>query len=522
MKKVLFFVFVLLVPFGIFAATSGNGTVTCNVSENLTGGYIPSQQFTVTIKTNNMVSGAVALKWPRTWTPLATANISLSGTATEAEYVRKEYWLGDTYYIVTATANVDQTIIFDFKGVTCGATAGSQTFTWLTADSKKGIYDMAAISSQPSVYLWSANKAVAVGTVGPSPVALTSDTNPFVAEVVWSVSPVYGGQLRWRLVQGTPGYQSTPNPLTMTSSTEKGRNNASWLVCTPGVYGTPVCENNECYANIAAAATVGIGNKTLIYFGHPTPAVSVTPWHGSNYAKNMRIDIMANACRSAATETPVAYPTAAVNGNFTFLNPTPTVVLTRTYADNKIAFKTNDAGLTDAKTQYLFGSSAKAYTGAFNMTTLGAYDVSGIVTFRDVDNDGEMRTNTTNTITEYVLPKNTDLELALLRGDAVSEYYTTVFDGTAGRITSYATAQYVYKIDAIGTTDTVHLARVVDGDTATKNSLLVPRLALGLNGKLDNSYVLPKETFETWYAAQGAPTTTTMYLNIFRYPLPTR
>jgi hypothetical protein len=522
MKKVLMVVMALLVSVGAYAAAvSGNGTVTTDLAtEVLTGDYVASQDFTVTLGAV-YAGGAAWFKWPRTWTPVEVANIALAGNATEAKKITKEYWLGDTYYKVTITGTALQTVIIDFKGVTLGGTAGAQTFTWLTADAKKGLSDAAEIASQPATYLWPSNNAVAVGTCAITPVLANNDIRPFQAEVIWSVSPVLGGELRWRLVSGTPGYQSTPNPLTITGKKATGNNNDTWLVSTPGVYGTPTCVNNECHAKILAAASPVCGDKTLILIGHPTPAVSVTPWHGTNYAKNMRIDVMANACRSAATETPVAYPTAAYSGNMLFINPTPTVCLTLVVSGEKYLFNTNEAGLTNGKTLYNFGSSIKSYTGTFNPDKAGSYSTTGVVTFKDVNNDGELRSNTTSAIVVYELPVYSNLAQSINSGEINKDFVLEhVASGGAFNVTIFAQAQYVLDAD-FWSNSAATFSRVVNGSPNTVNAFFIPALATsGSFGSISSPYVIPAETVSRWYNNVAA----TISVNgiLYRVALPAR
>lgn len=523
MKRVLFLALILLVPFMAFAAAvTGNGTVTTTLaSEVLTGDYVASQSFTVTLGAV-YTKGSAWFKWPRTWAPVETANIALSGTATEAKKIVKENWLGDTYYKVTITGTALQTVIVEFKGVTLGATAGAQTFTWLTADTSTSLSTASAIASQPATYLWSASKAVSVGTVGPSPVVANDDINPFIAQVVWGVSPNSGGQIRWRLVSGTPGYQSTPNPVTLASSTTTGKNNASWVVCTPGALDTPVCSSFECYANIKAAATISIGDKVQIFIGHPTPAVSVTPWHGTNYAKNMRIDIMANACRSAATETPVSYPTAAVNGNFSFLVPTPTVCLTLTTLANGYQFNTNDTALTSAKTVYSMGTAIKNRSGVFNPTDFGSYSCSGVVFFKDVNNDGELRSNTTSAITVYKMPVVTSVGEAVANGLLVPESVENSFCNatTPLLVTIYADAQYFYDADIFGNSTAVFYAREVGSDAANVTFTSYVLVGNVPTGKGFINPVIPAESVLNIDLITGSDNE--WNLRLLRAPLPAR
>ena len=522
MKKVLLVVLALALPFVALAATTGNGTVTTTLAaQALTGDYVASQKFTVTLGAT-YTKGSAWFKWPRTWAPVALANIALSGDATEAKLIRKEWWFGDTYYKVTCTGTTAQTIIIDFKGVTLGATAGAQTFTWLTADTSQALSGVAAIASQPATYLWASNSAVAVGTVGPSPVVANNDVNAFNAQVIWSVSPVSGGELRWRLVSGTPGYQSTPNPLTMAAKNATGNNNDTWIVSTPGVYDTPVCSENECYAKILAAASPVCGDKTVIFFGHPTPAISVTPWHGTNYAKNMRIDIMANACRSAATETPVAYPTTAVSGNFSFLYPTPTVCITLTTFADGYSFNTNDTALTDAKSYYSFGTKIKGYSSAFKPTDFGSYACSAAVTYRDVNNDGSMVSNTTGTISLYKIPAIADVGEAVANGLIAAENVENSFcDATTPLfVTIYAVDQYVYDADIFGNSPAVFYAREVGTDAANvtfTSYVLVGSIA---EGKGFINPVIPAQSVLNIDLVTGADNE--WNLRLLRVPLPTR
>jgi hypothetical protein len=521
MKKVLLIVLALALSVGAYAATTGNGTVTTTLAtEALTGDYVASQKFTVTLGAT-YTKGSAWFKWPRTWTPVETANIALTGNATEAKKISRENWLGDTYYKVTATGTAAQTIIIDFKGVTLGGTAGAQTFTWLTADTSTALSGVAVIAAQPATYLWASNNAVAVATCAITPVLLVDDFKAFNAQVIWSVSPVLGGELRWRLVSGTPGYNSTPNPLTMTGKKATGDNNDTWLVSTPGIYGTPTCVANECHAKILAAASPVCGDKTLIFIGHPTPAVSVTPWHGNNYAKNMKVEIMANACRSAATETPVAYPTAAYSGNMSFFKPTPTVCLTLVVNNDSYQFNTNDTGLTGASTLYKFGTAFTNYNGVFNPTKAGSYSTTGVVSFLDVNNDNMLRSNTTTAIIAYKLPVYTNVGQSIASGEINKDFVLQhVASGGAFNVTIFAQAQYVLDAD-FWSNSAASFSRVINGNPNTLNAFFMPVLATsGGFGTISSPYVIPAETISRWYNNVAA----TISVNgiMYRVALPVR
>lgn len=521
MKKVLLAVMCLMLSVGLYAATTGNGTVTDTLAaEMVTGDYVASQKFTVTLGAT-FTNGAAWFKWPRTWAAVETANITLAGTATEAKRISRENWLGDTYYKVTITGTSLQTVIIDFKGVTLGGTAGNQVFTWLTADTSKALSVAAEIASQPAVYLWAANNAVAIGTCAITPVQSNDDILAFSAQVIWSVSPVVGGELRWRLVQGTPGYNSTPNPLTITGKKATGNNNDTWLVSTPGVYGTPTCVANECHAKILTAASPVCGDKTLIFIGHPTPAVSVTPWHGTNYAKNMKIEIMANACRSASTETPVAYPTAAYSGNMSFINPTPTVCLTLVVNNDSYMFNTNDTTLTNARSQYLFGSSITSWNGVFTPNKAGSYSTTAVVYFKDVNNDGVERSNTTSAIVAYKLPVYSNIGQSIASGEINKDFIVEhVASGGAFNVTIFAEAQYILDAD-FWSNSAATFSRVVNGSANTVNAFFMPVLATaGSFGSISSPYVIPAETVSRWYNNVAA----TISVNgiMYRVALPVR
>ena len=517
MKKLLFSALVLIVlalpGVALAAAVTGNGTCAVSPSEAIQGQKIGSIAFTVTIATNNMDGpGNVHVKWPSAYGVPTAARVALSGTATEAKKV--VIWSdGGQYYVgCTATADVDQTIIFTFSNMTITATAGSQTFTWSTADDAATTYTAAAIASQPVIYAWSANKAAAVGTVGPSPIALVSDTTNFSAQMVWSVSPVYGAQVRWQMSVGTPGYTTTPNPLTFAASTTNAKNNAVWIKATPGSFDTPVCNATECYANILAAATISIGDKFEIRWGPPTVAATVTPWHGSNYVKNMKINIKVNAANPATTETPVTYPTAAVSGNFLFTEPTPTIVLTVT-ANADGSYNCYGTGPNPSLKWVKWGTTGWTGSLASNATSdtittpsdmlYGTYTVSMYYRFMDRLNDGVYRTNTA-TASVSVIPRNLDLTQAKVSGFLTQELLTASVNAAASpwQITLYAAAQYVADADFWGLSAAA-FCRVVDGAAATVSVFTIP--SDGTFGTIDNGFVIPANTRSRWLMQSAIP-----------------
>jgi hypothetical protein len=497
MKRILLAIALIMSASLCFAATTGNGTCTVGAAEAIAGQKIASIAFTYTVATNNMVAGNVHVKWPSGYGVPTLARVALTGDATEAKKV--VIWSDNGQYYVgcTATADVAQTIIFTFSNMTVTATAGSQTFTWASADSALTTYSAVAIASQPLIYAWSANKAAAVGTVGPSPVALNSDTTNFSAQMVWSVSPVYGAQIRWQMSQGTPGFQNTPNPLTFAASTTNTKNNASWIKATPGSFDTPVCNATECYANILAAATISIGDVFEIRFGPPTVAATVTPWHGSNYAKNMKINIKVNAANPATTETPVTYPTESVSGNFLFTVATPTIAITPVYTDkdiwlvvngkNKASHLIQSSGGTYSKSdQYVTGT--RAYP--FDASDYGAYSVTALMRWQDVDNDGVYRTVTSSALVLYKL-SNLSLNEMEARGLISTDKFTGMVDAGADVLgtTLFVDARAIVRCDITGQSNTAYeLAQVVAGSNVTNTVIAHEGAEVG---QMRDCFILP-------------------------------
>lgn len=529
MKKFLLVLFSVLVFSGIgFSATSSSGAVVTAPDTGLSGDNFHFNTFTHTYTAvTNVVKGVIVGEFPTGW-PLDS--MTMSGTADEAKKYFTWTFAGKNYFGVTVTAANEATVIFS-QSVTIPA-AATYAFKWYQADYDLNTYNAVALAANTTVTVSDSNNCVTWSVV-PTVVIQTTDVSKIVYTGAFT-GAVSGGQLIFNLDDGSGNLlgifaKTTPSPLTWVAQAITGvKNNGICVNARAGVFsGSPTCNATQCIVPIGTAAAA---ETFEVIYGKPTATPDIGP-QGSSYTNGLRIRFRSNAFFPAATVTPQVQPTAFYNPKgkegFLVLVPTPTVVITVvSQEDNSQVITLYGPAGSDKKVYSSGGTLQK--TGDKGSSTayirteplkVGSYAISYLMGWYDWDNDGTYRTNTV-TASVNVPPLESDIKNALISGRAVSEYYTTVFSGTATHITKYAQAQYFYKVDSIGTTDTVHLARVVDGATATVNSIMVPKLALGMVGGLDNPYILPADTACRWYAAQGAPTA--MYLEFLRYPLPTR
>lgn len=455
MKKILFAICFMLLVSAVFGATTGNGTCTLGSVEGLTG-QDKDLAFTYTVATNNMVAGNIKIKVPAGFPAPTVDRIAVTGSGTEKS-AEKVWYDGTNWYIgVTVSATTSQTVIITWQHVTMSATAGSYEFTTYSKDAGYNSSLATAIGDSPDMKLWNAYNPVTMMTIEPTVVLPVSALDNLRYQFKWTVSPIAGAEIKWSLAKGTPGYQNTPNPVTMVANgTDK--TNAVRFISTPSQYTTPACDSNGCSVFVLAAATIVIDQVVEIRIGQPTgtPVAGVV---GSNYAKNMQVDIYVDAGKAVLTQTPVAMPT--YGGQFLVQVATPTCVMTVTGNSNKKASVIFNSINSNAKPIINIAGTPVVYlpngvnNGVIN-TGVGSYALTLVQGFYDYSNDGAYRTVTSNATTIYSLGnfKGADSIAQINAAGFLNKEYSGAFTMAAAgqRVTNYAQDMLMFPMTICGT-----------------------------------------------------------------------
>ena len=536
MKKVLFLVLALLVPFGLLAATAGNGTVTVSPETAGTGANFTFNEFTFTctVAANNMSDGQFYFKLPTGWATGLTMTTT-GGNMSSVTGFKSWTDAGSTYHGVEAVGTVGATFNI-VMSVTVTTVAEAYTFTFYTADATKNTYSASAIATNPAITVASSNNPITWLTLFPAltatPVILTTEKSKLVYTGQFNQA-VSGGQIIFNLDPGN-NYgilaSTRPSPLTwVAQALTSDKSNAVVVNARVGVFASPTCNGTQCIVPILTAAA----EETFeIIYGRPTATPALGP-QGAYYSDGVALKFRSHAYFPAATVTPQAMPTAFYNvkgkvGHLVMV-ATPTVVMTPVYNGDKVELRLSGWSGSDKKvvssgnTLQLMGSKNSTNSSyMFNPAPYGSYSITGILGWTDELNDNLYRTNTSNAVVQYKLPEIANVDESILNGLIQLGYVenATVKAAAPLYVTIFASDTYVYDADIFGNSAAVFYARTVGEDAANVTYTSYVLTGVLPTAKGFSNYIIPAEDLVEYDLITGDDNE--FNLRIMTVPLPTR